>query len=89
MSSVALATDSCLLVKFSSFFFLMSARSLADTRKKTIGYFGHISRHSTLQKTKNYVDGEHNRAVGIWLCEGDKEGTRQVTAGGDPAMDVT
>ena len=28
-------------------------------------------------QTKNYVDGEHNRVVRVWLCGGNKEGTGQ------------
>ena len=54
-------------------------------------YFGLVIRHSTLQhalfergnrrhvqpgQTKNYLDGEHNRVVRIWLCEDSREGTR-------------
>ena len=37
------------------------------------------------------MDGEHNRVVRVWLCEGNKQGTRQelltATHCTDPAMD--
>ena len=36
--------------------------------------------------TKNYVDGEHNRVVRIWICGGNKESKRQIIES-DPAMD--
>ena len=65
---------------------LKKACLLADIRKKKMGYFGHIIRHSTLQhallegkiedrcsrgKPITMWKGEHNRVVRIGLCGGN------------------
>ena len=58
---------------------------MPDIRKKKMGYFGHTQLTPTRfiwrkiegrGQTKNYVDGEHNRVVRIWLYGSNKEGTR-------------
>ena len=70
---------------------LKKACLIADIRKKKLCYFGrpyHQAQHTptcivrsenrtarSRGYTKNYVDGEHNRAVRIWICGGNKEGT--------------
>ena len=58
-----------------------------------MGYFDHVTTHSALQcavicrrenrrqtqpgQTNNYVDGQINMMVRIWLCGDNKEGKRQ------------